>query len=499
MTAVKIPTAARRLLAWAAFLAGAAIWVLPSDLVELIVEQKPILLNRYSEDRFYAFLGVTLLLWISAGLLRSSMRFGRDMAFRVIAVGGTVGVAILVLLVGSTLLVSPRYVEKLAADLQADPEVPLQGIVRHRPPNQRFELVEKDRPPQHRSYPDPPPGFEAFPLTLTIDPYGFRNREPILDRYDIVVAGDSYVAGSHVSDEQAWPYVLAELTGKSIYNIGVSGSDPQVYLNNFVVHGLKFDPGIAIFMLYEGNDFKVSPPPVVPGKLEAIADFFESAIKGSPVRRGVRQLSARYLETLFAGRPVPRYTEKMSWMPVAVPSVSGIRYYAFRPKRLIYLYHTEEAFEISAPWRGVHEVLENIKKLMAKEGIRLIYVFAPGKPHVVLPAVKDRTPPDQLHQFASYTHKSLPPPEQFKERMFRCLDSVEAVFQKYCQDEGVEFLSLTEALQEQTRLGVQVYYTYDQHWTPLGNELVAHEIAGYLKAHPTAPLEGRSRSDKTQD
>jgi hypothetical protein len=481
------PSNIRRLLAWIAFLAGAAIWFFPSDLVELIVRERPILLNRYSEDRFFTFLLLTLLLWIAAALLRSSVAFGRQLAFRVIAIGGTTVVTIFAVMIASFVLVSPRYVEQFAATLQGNDEVILEGIVRHRPPNQRFELTNIDRPEQRRSYPNPPEGYPPVPITMTIDPYGFRNPTPILDHYDILAVGDSYVAGSHVSDNQAWPYLLAGLSGKSVYNLGVSGSDPRVYLNNFVVHGVKFKPAVAIFMLYEGNDFKISPPPLVPGKMEAIGTFFRNSIRGSPVRRGMQQLSERYLEPLFAHRPVPEYERQMSWMPVALETAAGVRHYAFRPKRLLYLYHTEQQFENSAPWQGAKGVFQRIEETTARKGIRLIYVYAPSAPHVVLPLVKDRVPADQLHRFIAFVYKSLPPAEEFKQQVFDRLGAVEAVFRRYCEAEGIEFLSLTEMLQERTREGVQAYYTYDQHWTPPGNELVAQAIADYLKNHPTAP------------
>ena len=101
------PSPLRRLLAWIAFLAGTVIWFFPSGLVELIVEEKPILLNRYSEDRFFTFLSVTVILWALAGLLRSSMKFGREMAFRVIAVSVTIGITVFVVMVGSYILVTP--------------------------------------------------------------------------------------------------------------------------------------------------------------------------------------------------------------------------------------------------------------------------------------------------------------------------------------------------------------------------------------------------------
>jgi hypothetical protein len=51
------------------------------------------------------------------------------------------------------------------------------------------------------------------------------------------------------------------------------------------------------------------------------------------------------------------------------------------------------------------------------------------------------------------------------------------VFQEYCRENGIAFINLTEPLREETRKGVQTYYTFDQHWTPHGHEVVARYLS----------------------
>ncbi|MEZ5436162.1 MAG: hypothetical protein R3E67_06415 [Pseudomonadales bacterium] len=106
-----------------------------------------------------------------------------------------------------------------------------------------------------RSYPDAPAGYPEFPLVLTSDSRGYRNTDN-LQQYDVVAVGDSFVAGSHVSDEQAWVALLRKSTGQTIYNTGVSGTNPLTYLNNFITVGRAFKPKTVLLMLYEGNDFR---------------------------------------------------------------------------------------------------------------------------------------------------------------------------------------------------------------------------------------------------
>jgi hypothetical protein len=80
----------------------------------------------------------------------------------------------------------------------------LTGVTRHRPPNKRYELRQSDIPAQHRSYPNDAPGYKDLDIVLTSDKYGFRNLGEIKDQYPIIVVGDSFAAGSHVSDDQGW-------------------------------------------------------------------------------------------------------------------------------------------------------------------------------------------------------------------------------------------------------------------------------------------------------
>ena len=64
-------------------------------------------------------------------------------------------------------------------------------------------------------------------------------------------------------------------------------------------------------------------------------------------------------------------------------------------------------------------------------------------------------------------------------------DGRQVVVQDWCRREGIPFLALTEALREAVLEGTQVFYTYDQHWTPDGHRVVAdavHEFLGVNRA-----------------
>src|SRR6478609_2883895 len=100
------------------------IWLPSSQIIELIITNEEIVLGRYSRGRF----GILLLL------------------------------TIVLLIVASGFFNKPRYIEQDISGVDADTGIALSGVVRHRPPQERFDLVQKDVPEQLRSYPNAPAG-----------------------------------------------------------------------------------------------------------------------------------------------------------------------------------------------------------------------------------------------------------------------------------------------------------------------------------------------------
>ena len=482
----------RRLLALVLLALSFGMWTVHSDVLALIAQQRPVLFGRYSQGHFGVLLLLTPILWTLAAVCWSRRPFLQSLGNGLLGIGTTIFALLAVTYFAHFFHGAARYVETRAPDgAQAE----LAGVVRHRPPNQVYELVFSDRPEQARSYPDAPPGYPDVPLKLTSDANGFRNPS-VHSQYDILAVGDSFVAGSNVSDDQNWPALLGKSTGKSIYNLGVGGSGPPTYLSNYAVFGLELKPKVALFMIYEGNDFKedvvldtdvptsgkVNAPPPKPPLTRQLKDHFDFAFHSSPVTLGLKRLSNQWFEKLGARRPVPDYREKIGFMPISVRSGDSVHYYSFEPKRLIYLNYSQEEFSSSPEWRATAKMLQRIVQLSRDSNIRPIFLYAPSAPHVVLPLVENAIPAQQLRTFTAYRKKHLPEAEAFKREVFANLDSEEHVVMDFCREQNVECLSLTDALRAATAAGTQTYFTYDQHWTPDGNAVAAEEIEKFLRA-----------------
>jgi len=169
-----------------------------------------------------------------------------------------------------------------------------------------------------------------------------------------------------------------------------------------------------------------------------------------------------------------------SWLPVAVPGEKSERYYFFAPKRLVSFYYDKEWFEDSDLWGNVRLPLDKIVKTCKDNKIDLVVAYAPTKPKVILPLIADTTSAEQLHYYASLK-QDVEEPEEFKKNLLKSIDSINTVVKEYCEANKVGFVDLTEPLRAHARKGDQIYFTYDQHWSPIGHKIAADAISEYLK------------------
>ncbi len=95
-------------------------------------------------------------------------------------------------------------------------------------------------------------GHRLNPKHPEHDSAGWRN-PTIPDQVDIVCLGDSQTYGTNVDREAAWPSQLQKITGKRVYNMGVSGwAAPQSA--QVISEALALNPKVVVFAIYAGND-----------------------------------------------------------------------------------------------------------------------------------------------------------------------------------------------------------------------------------------------------
>src|SRR5262249_7097120 len=155
----------------------------------------------------------------------------------------------------------------------------------------------------------------------------------------------------------------------------------------------------------------------------------------------------------------------------------GAKYYAFDPKDVIDLCGDQELFRQGRKWSIAADSLRALRDTCRAAGAELILVYVPEKAHVVLPLAADRIPLDKLRAFiALQTKMKLPEPKALLDQLLARIDGKESVVAEWCRAQSVSFLSLTHAMREIARTGRQPYYTFDQHWTPIGHDAAAKAV-----------------------
>ncbi|HUU42930.1 MAG TPA: hypothetical protein VMX57_04075, partial [Planctomycetota bacterium] len=215
--------------------ANVTAWMLiGTNVAYYVAEGRDVLLGRYTVGQFSALM-VLLVVSVPVLVLAWTQRGRRRSRF----------VKLLVMTV-SVLLTA--LVFDLVLRLVRPESYVVEGDIEHRRPNAVFTGVTRDVPATAYTYPDVKPGYPDVAYTLTTDARGFRNAST-LEACDVVVIGDSFAEGSEVSDNEAWPTLVARSTGLRVVNLGMAGSAPRQYRLVLERIGLGLAPRTVLLML----------------------------------------------------------------------------------------------------------------------------------------------------------------------------------------------------------------------------------------------------------
>lgn len=440
---------------------NAVAWAIPSNVAKLIAREQDVLLGRYSRAQF-CWLVFALIVSLILVFVHFTPTAGakRRRTFGVLAF--FLGLIPAILVIEATLRLRTEY------PYATDP------YVYHRPPKAVYELPYDDVPATKRSFPSTPPGYGRVECPMTFDSQGFRNKTD-LATCDVVAVGDSFTEGSRVADDQPWPVQLARMSGLSVCNLGISGYGPAEYFAAVEHYGLSKKPKFVICMFYEGNDFRSS-------KMTAKAGLtLTQIVASSPLIVRINDFLCDRLGAIGSRNPV-KHAEVFSWLPVRIPDNDSGKNYGFPAKQLTELSKPKDKLELEGSWFVTTEVLKKMKAACEAAGAKLIVAYAPSKAHVVFPLVAATLKPDYVRKYMLYKKSplDLPEGEKFIPELLARMPSQESLMREWCERRSVGFISLTEPLRQDVAKGRQTYYTYDQHWTPLGHEAAARTVHSYL-------------------
>jgi hypothetical protein len=459
------------------------LWAIPSNVPYLIAQNRDVLLGRYSVAHLtWLFLLIPISL-MTLYLTWSNEKNKKRRQFQITAL--TLSIIVPILLV----------------DLFMRPAQPKQYVMQksyyYRTPNAALSGTFCDVPENAFSYPTMRPGYPDIEYALTTDKRGFRNKID-LEKYDIITLGDSFTEGSNVTDDEVWATLLAQKSTMTVYNLGMAGGHPGTYLETFKRFGLNLSPKIVLCMICEGNDFRDSNYE----RNDTVGHQVSNYFKSSPLRHTLEELMIRHLGSTDDNTPEdsaasdnnPAGSDKavadtasfnaLSWLPVAIPDGPDAKYYTFTVKNLLAHFVSRDTFLRSKSCRKTFANLRQIKEICNANNIRYMIVYAPDKSHVLLPIIRQKVSPESLRAFMALKENNLPPADKLMDAVMARLDVKESEVKKLCQQESIEFISLTEPLREGIAQGRQLYFTYDDHWTPIGHEVVANTISQYVDEHP---------------
>ena len=269
--------------------------------------------------------------------------------------------------------------------------------------------------------------YYRYPETIkfTTDTDGFRTTKPGAESYPFVVAGDSTIFGTHLSDENTLPWQLSEAIGRPVFNGGFA--KPSIILGH---------PKLA--------------------KLEVFIDgITERAIFPRILNRGEKNiekgtfqpLADKSLSILEAVQEVP--PQRYSLPLIALNSIEKLigdfktwRTGGEQPK--LYLRHRMLPSELDQ----TIAIITTRKEAFDSLGIRYVFLPIPAKQNLYADNVDD------------YTRNFLP-----------------VLFERLAE-ENIEFIDLYTPFQEHK--DEELFYAYDTHWNKKGVALAAKIIADQL-------------------
>ncbi|WP_146747721.1 hypothetical protein [Paramagnetospirillum kuznetsovii] len=305
------------------------------------------------------------------------------------------------------------------------------------------------------------PGWQSFPpyhamiftnedmVTIPIrsDELGMRNPPGSFALSDVVVLGDSFIAGDNTAEDLTFVNQLRRY-GIKAYNAGMDGSGTIQQLN-FIAHAIDGARALKLLvvMVYLGNDlrdnyFGGTVPPEVNGAYASALSAPESPAELCDVLASCRWLwrgGARSILSRQAWDSLANYTVAEMAFLRRVPD----------PAAAQAIINTRMA-------------LASIRDLAASRGVKVLVVAIPSKAQTL----------GSFREISGFAIDSRH--QNYARDLGRAgfsWDQPNAIVQAISAELGLPFRSLLEPFRREAMAGL--YYDFDVHWSARGQELAA--------------------------
>ncbi|HYE65988.1 MAG TPA: hypothetical protein VD966_10415 [Pyrinomonadaceae bacterium] len=430
---------------WLSFMLLAAafayIWVLP-----LIRPRGSYLWGHYQLRDIYAGIPVGVAMLCAVIIMAAPARYRRALALRLVVLSFTVVALIFAIDAGYTL----GYLEAW----RVNPSFDLGGL------NRKYNLHDAElgfiRKPEF-VWSKPRDKDTGRPVYFRTDENGFRN--PLgLRQADIAFIGDSFTEAASIAEEETYAQLIGAGSGLRVVNLGMGAYGPQQELIVLKRYGLKYNPRVVVWQIFEGNDL---------GNAQSFAKYKENP------KREYKSLIERYISssliTEFLTPTLPPGPEA-STVPAKFRFTDG----EVRP---IYVKYPYGELPAKKPlgFEETKRVVEEGYRLCQSRGIQLVVVFVPTMIRVMAPYVTfDRAADHDKFLPGDVTQD----PQDFGSQLG-----------EFCKQIGCPYLDTYEALRERAKVNNrQIYIPNDEHLDVEGHRVVAEEVLKWMRSQPTLNL-----------
>jgi SGNH hydrolase-like domain, acetyltransferase AlgX len=292
------------------------------------------------------------------------------------------------------------------------------------------------------------------------DQKGFRNASE-MSSADVIVLGDSFIEGSHVSDAELVTAQLQALLSRTVANLGRIGDGPQQELAVLRRYGLGLQPRTCVWSFYEGNDLRDSQEyELNQAKVRRYSE--RSRLQLVSERSFTRNCLEYLIRTWLDPRPRPParlYAGRFESSPAGPLEL-------FFGSDDYYDQDSKGGMRDQSPELGrVHAVLAQAHELCRRHGIDLVVVFIPTKFRV-------------YHDLCHFDHDSPClswPADGLPNELAELVGQVST---------EIGYVDLTPRFRAAAAHGSLVYLPDDTHWTSEGHRLAANAIGECLKSRP---------------
>ena len=303
------------------------------------------------------------------------------------------------------------------------------------------------------SHRDPSPYASEQPITVSYDPFGFRNDIGLSD-WEMAVAGDSFTELGYLRQEDLFTTLLGQRLGLRVRNLGVSYTGPLTQLSYLEEYGQASSLRHTVIVFFEGNDFAD-----LSREYRALLNYEATGKRPTRPFRKQTSLLRAMGERLRTGRKPPG---------LGAPQIDAVFASSAGPVPVTLGLVPDRREEITAfMLEGFNRFAADYAAFGKTNQVQIWLAYMPCKARVLFDRLTMNK--DAADQLRDWTPNDVP-----------------SLVASLCARHGIGFVDLTPPLIEETiRTGELLFNAlYDTHLNARGSAVVAAELSNRLSAPP---------------